>query len=107
MHDCAGREARRLVKWRGDVIKKLKHLIGYTRKIGDDASALRAQMQKALGAMCVRHPTGERYEALRNVVGGAVVRWGANAEKHDKEHNTHLVYMVMGIQSLFIYRTTK
>ena len=49
---------RRLVAWRGDVIKKIKHLLAYVRKVGDDACTLITQVQRALGAMCVRTSHG-------------------------------------------------
>ena len=104
MHACAGREVRRLIAWRGDVVKRLKYFLVQVRRIGEDARGVREQVQRALGAMCARHPTGDRYAALRNLVGGAVVRWGANEEAHDKEHNAHVVQTIMGIQSLFIER---
>ena len=32
------------------------------------------------------------------------MRWGADAERHDKDHNTHMTQVVMSIQSLFIER---
>ena len=92
------RDVRKLIAWRGDVIKKLKYLLVQVRKVGDDARGVREQVQRALGAMCVRHPTGDRYEALRNLVGGAVVRWGANEEVHDKDHNTNMT------QALWVYK---
>ena len=104
MHDCAGREVRDLVTWRGDVVKRLKYMLVYVRRIGSNATTLRTQIQQALSAMCQRHPAGARYEALRHTVGGALAWWDDDHEALDTAHNKTLAPMIVSIQNLFIER---
>ena len=92
--------------WRGDVAKRLKYMLAYVRRIGDDAATLRMQVQHALGAMARRHPEGIPYEALTRVVGGALAWWDGNHEELDAKHNIQIEPMipVVDIQKLFIER---
>ena len=104
IHNCPGKEVRDLIAWRGDVAKKLKGVLKYVERIGRDAVTLRMQIQGALGAISLRHPRGERYNALTNTVGGALAWWDDRHEENDKKHNKTLTSMVVGVQCLFIER---
>ena len=104
MHDCAGRDVRDLIAWRGDVETKLKGILKYVTRIGSDATTLRIQVQGAISAMCQRHPVGARYLALRDTVGGALAWWDGRCEELDKKHNTTLTTMVAEVQNMFIER---
>ena len=57
--------------------------------------------------MSLRHPRGDRYNALTNTVGGALAWWDGRHEENDKRHNKTLTSMVVGVQCLFIERVNE
>ena len=55
----------------------------------------------ANGTLCA---VGERYDALRHIIGGALAWWDNNHEELDRLHNKELIPMLVCIQNLFIER---
>ena len=49
--DCACRNVRDLIQWKEAVIKKLKYMIVYMSKIGQDACTIKRQLKLALGSL--------------------------------------------------------
>ena len=104
MHTCPGRLTRDPQRWRKDVGKKLTYLAIELRKKGRDARSAYAQVCQACEAVSNCDFTGERYEALRHTVGGAIPRWDDNIEKHDKDSSKAISTVVTGVQRLFAER---
>ena len=104
VHDCRGPDIRDIVRWKGDVIKRMKRLIDYTRKIGHAARTLTGWAEGALRAMCMREPRGRVYMDLRGIVGGTIPWWDSEEEEMDAKHNKHIVMHLTHIQSLFSER---
>jgi len=84
--------------------KKLTYLAIELRKKGRDARSAYAQVCQACEAVSNCDFTGERYEALRHTVGGAIPRWDDNIEKHDKESSKAISTVVTRVQSLLTER---
>ena len=104
MHECPGREARELARWRTDVYKKLTYLATYLKAVGQDGRTAYAQIQQAATAIRDRNLIGESYEAVRHTAGGAIPTWDDNVERNDRKHNEQVIHMLVDIQKLFIER---
>ena len=104
MHTCPGKLTRDLDRWHKDVGKKLKYLSMELKKKGRDARSAYTQVCHACDAVTKRDFTGERYEALRHTVGGAIPRWDDNIEKHDKDSSKAISTIVTSVQRLFAER---
>jgi len=104
MHNCPGKLTRDLQRWRKDVGKKLKYLSIELKKKGRDASSAYTQVCQACDAVTNCEFTGERYEALRHTVAGAIPRWDNNVDKHDKDSSKAIATIVTSVQRLFAER---
>jgi len=104
LHNCPGRHAVDLGKWRGAVTTHIARMRNYTRKIGFSATKLTNQLTSALRAMSTRTPEGEYFTALKHTIGGALPDWDDQHVTNNKIYNKALITQVAKLQDLYIER---